>query len=361
MIASALELTCDAIPATMGIMTHEYLHTFELIDLYDYTFEGKGVGTFDIMAYPYGNSNDGYLPNSLSVWAKTAIDWLTCQDVTTSGTYTLKAAALAADCIKIQLQPGESTEDGKSKEEYLLIENRQQLGFDVELWKSGVVIYHIDNAADEQYARGFPGQGGWPGNGVSGFTVSMLWYCIGNWRSSYHFENVLFELQRHYQVAVLQADGLYEMEKNENNGNEGDIFVSGMSLGPNQDGNTYPNTDMYQGGDIKKSGVVIDIGDQTGTDFQITITFQGKSAADESENKPISSFAAPKKEPPPEEAQEQFRTPDAQEYRISGKIPQLAWYDEQEQQEAQARSSAAHRWRALVSFGAIASVVVAAL
>jgi M6 family metalloprotease-like protein len=168
MIASALDLTCDSNPAKMGIMTHEYLHTFELIDLYDYTFEGKGVGTYDIMAYPYGLGNDGYLPNSLSVWAKTTIDWLECQDVTSSGTYTLKAAALDAACIKILLQPGEL------KEEYLLIENRQLLGFDVELWKSGIMIYHIDDAADEQYQRGFPGQGGWPGNGVSG--------CCGLWR-----------------------------------------------------------------------------------------------------------------------------------------------------------------------------------
>jgi hypothetical protein len=114
------------------------------------------------MAYPYGLGNDGYPPNSLSVWAKTTIDWLECQDVTSVGTYTLKAAALDAACIKTLLHPGEL------KEEYLLIESRQQIGFDVELWKSGIMIYHIDDAADEQYQRGFPGQGRWPGNGVSG-------------------------------------------------------------------------------------------------------------------------------------------------------------------------------------------------
>ena len=52
MIASGMDLTCDSEPAKMGVMTHEYLHTFFLIDLYDYTFDGKGVGNFDIMAYP---------------------------------------------------------------------------------------------------------------------------------------------------------------------------------------------------------------------------------------------------------------------------------------------------------------------
>ena len=167
MIASALDLTCDSNPAKMGIMTHEYMHTFELIDLYDYTFEGKGIGTFDIMAYPYGFNNDGYLPNSMSVWAKSAIDWLSCQLVSTSGTYNLQPAAMYPACIKISLQ---TSADGK--EEFLLIENRQQISFDVELWKAGVMIYHIDDAADEQYARGFPGLGGWPGNGVSS---TYLW------------------------------------------------------------------------------------------------------------------------------------------------------------------------------------------
>jgi hypothetical protein len=47
-------------------------------------------------------------------------------------------------------------------DEYLLIENRQQAGFDLEFWSSGVVIYHIDDGANEQYARGYPGLAGFP-------------------------------------------------------------------------------------------------------------------------------------------------------------------------------------------------------
>ena len=145
MIASALDLTCDSEPAKMGVMTHEYLHTFDLIDMYDYSFEGKGVGQFDIMAYPYGFNNDGYIPVSLSVWAKTAIDWLQCEEVTTSGMYTLAPAALGPNCYRITLL----SEEESGRAEYLLLENRQQLAFDVDFWESGIVMYHIDDAASE--------------------------------------------------------------------------------------------------------------------------------------------------------------------------------------------------------------------
>ena len=102
---------------------------------------------------------------SLSVWAKTAIDWLNCTEVTSSGTYTLEPAALSPSCYRITLLSAEESESDKA--EYLLLENRQKAAFDVKFWISGVVIYHIDEAADEQYNRGFPGQSGWPGNGVS--------------------------------------------------------------------------------------------------------------------------------------------------------------------------------------------------
>ncbi|CAB9515747.1 Immune inhibitor A peptidase M6 [Seminavis robusta] len=300
MIASGLDRTCDANVAKMGVMTHEYLHTFYLIDLYDYTFQGKGVGNFDIMAYPYGFGNDGYLPVSLSVWAKLAIDWLSgCQEVTSSTSVTLGPAALASNCIKIPLQ------DFGGMEEYFLVENRQQLAFDVEFWQSGVMIYHIDDAANEQYDRGYPGQGGWPGNG------------------------------KHYQVAVMQADGNYDLEKGNNNADEGDMYLSGMSIGPNLDGNTWPNTDMYQGGFVARSGLTIEVGDLQGVNYKININFQGRSGGedDNNNNKPgfPSVFSSPEK--PPEEAQGQFRTPDDEDHRMSGKLPQLGWYEEEQQKK----------------------------
>ena len=113
--------------------------------------------------------------------------------------------------------------------EYLLIENRQPISFDAKLPAGGLAIWHIDEAATN-LVPGFPNQDGWPKNG------------------------------KHYKVALLQADGKYDLEQAINSGDSGDLFyASGQSrLGPSFMGGKYPNTDAYQGGLIKQSGVTIE-------------------------------------------------------------------------------------------------------
>lgn len=51
--------------------------------------------------------------------------------------------------------------------------------------------------------------------------------------------------KHHYRVAVLQADGNYDIEKGVNLGDETDLWVKDMVLGPGP--NVWPNTDSYQG------------------------------------------------------------------------------------------------------------------
>jgi len=38
-----------------AIISHEYMHTMGLVDLYDFDYEtpGKGTGAWDIMSHPY--------------------------------------------------------------------------------------------------------------------------------------------------------------------------------------------------------------------------------------------------------------------------------------------------------------------
>ena len=102
------------------------------------------------------------------------------------------------------------------------------------------------------------------------------------------------------------------------------MWDAGMSLGPNTDGNTFPNTDMYQGGLITASGITIDIQELSGSNFKVKVTM-GKRSADKDD---LLSSTPSKHDALQSAAEEQFRTPDADEFRMSGKLPQLPWFDE---------------------------------
>ena len=90
------------------------------------------------------------------------------------------------------------------------------------------MIWHIDTTAGGNSNEGYPGQSGWPENG------------------------------NHYKVAVLQADGDYDLEHGYNRGDGGDVYhASGVSsIGPGP--GIYPSTDSYQGGTILQTFVTID-------------------------------------------------------------------------------------------------------
>jgi hypothetical protein len=153
-------------------------------------------------------------------------------EITVDGTYQAKAVEVEPDIYIIR--------QGYANQEYLLIENRQAIpgDFDERFWKpGGITIYHIDDNLNVRSTgntpRGFPGQAGWPGNGD------------------------------HYPVALLQRDGLYELEQSLNGGHIDDVwFEADQELGPGNgeleaNNAPYPNTDGYANGDITVTGLII--------------------------------------------------------------------------------------------------------
>jgi len=221
-----------------------------LEDLYDGAdpLAASGIGAFDIMADPYGQNGDPDYPGHLSVLSKIWAEWIAPKEIKENGIYTLKAAEVSDEAYRITLA------DYGVVSEYLLIENRQPLEYDRDIWAGGLVIYHIDDAADLQMNKGYPGQDGWPENG------------------------------NHYFVAVLPKDGLYNLEKGDNNGDAGDMWLPGDVLGPGEGNTVFPNTDLYQGGFIQESGYWIQVLSQEGTDVTFRVGgFDGNPPPDGSE------------------------------------------------------------------------------
>jgi hypothetical protein len=236
--ASTYRGLCNLEINRFGVPVHEWFHgEFDLQDLYDTAgrYNGSrvatgGIGAFGLMAYAGGQKYDEAYPGILSPFSKMQIDALDPIEITKDGIYGARPSAIHPDVYMISAP----YEDG----EYLLIENRQPLLSDANLWEpGGIVIYHVDENTEGigNFVRGGPFVEGWPGNGD------------------------------HYMVAVLQADGKYELEMALNLGHINDFWNDGDVLGPGNgelvatDSGTYPNTDSYVDGNIRVTGLIIDL------------------------------------------------------------------------------------------------------
>lgn len=195
----------------IGVIAHETGHFLGLPDLYDTDGSGSGIGSYGLMANSWGFDGSQFYPPHFSPWSKVNLGWLTPTPLETSGSYDIHQAETNAQVYKIT--------QGYPNGEYLFIENRQPTGFDGAMPQGGLVIWHIDESAG-YYVEGYPSNGSWSGS--------------------------------HYRVAVLQADGAYDLEHGYDRGDAGDVWhANGNSdLGPSDVAGSgpFPNTDAYQGG-----------------------------------------------------------------------------------------------------------------
>ncbi|KAL7469812.1 hypothetical protein ACHAXS_010075 [Conticribra weissflogii] len=221
-VASSVRNKCNSDIVRVGIVTHEIGHQLGLPDLYDKTWDGNGIGNYDMMSRCWGWDGSGQYPPMFSPWAKMELGWLTPTEITSTGQYALGPAAQVAEAFIIK--------EGYPEGEYLLIENRQPMGFDSMLPQGGLAIWHIDENVKNQNNRGFLGQQDWPHNG------------------------------NHYKVALLQADGKQDLERKANNGDKNDLWHQdgeNTVLGPSLGNDVALSTDSYQNGVVKETGLWI--------------------------------------------------------------------------------------------------------
>jgi M6 family metalloprotease-like protein len=232
--SSALRGTCNADIVRIGVLVHELGHCLGLQDLYDETFHGSGLGSYDAMSSAWGYDGSGTVPPSLSAYSKVYLNWVDVRRIVYDGTYTIESSLTSNVVYKIDV--------GYPNGEYILLENRQRAGYDALLKGSGgIAIYHIDEKAmdAQNNERGYPNM---PSTALPRGTA-VPWPQNG----------------KHYMIALLPADGQYDLERGTNMGDATDLWHSESIRKELRSGllAPHPNTNSYQHGSVTPTGIRI--------------------------------------------------------------------------------------------------------
>jgi len=196
--------TTDPEDGGCGVIAHEFGHRpLGLPDLYDTDNSSEGLGNWSLMAAGSWNMNQTK-PAHLDAWCKTKVGFAAV-DTITSNMEQVAIPAIEDTGLVFRLWT-----DGMGGNQYFLIENRRLKKFDVGLPGQGLLIYHIDDAQSNNRNEWYPGH-----------TSSG-----------------------HYMVALEQADGRWDMEKNVNRGDAGDPFP-GTTYNRHFDSYSVPDSKDY--------------------------------------------------------------------------------------------------------------------
>lgn len=175
---------------TIGTFCHENGHLLcRFPDMYDYGnrdgdgFESAGIGGYCLMGA--GNHLDnGRTPAPVCGYLRELVGWADVVDLSQPGEKT----ATHSDYGKVMKYPTDKLN------EYFIIENRSQIDLDKHLPSSGLAVYHCDTKGSNEWQEG--------------------------------------SSTRHYQCALLQADGRKDLESNQNRGDGGDLYglITGTAL-----------------------------------------------------------------------------------------------------------------------------------
>lgn len=217
-------------PAQTGVYAHEFGHALGLPDFYDTVYSSEGVGNYSMMAggswmrYPNKAEYAGNSPTHFDPFSKIFLGWANPIEVTPeSGVKTITLpAANKADAgngiVKMEVP-------GSNGTEYFLFENMQQDGFNKGMNRQGenskgLVAWHVDENVINLYQTA-----GFRPNNVENWMNKRFQYNQSQTASN-------GDVVTHYGLSVLQADGLYNLEKNVNRGDAGDFFKTGSKITP---------------------------------------------------------------------------------------------------------------------------------
>ncbi|HEX9106227.1 MAG TPA: M6 family metalloprotease domain-containing protein [Longimicrobiales bacterium] len=122
-------------PLQVGVLAHETGHALGLPDLYDYAGTSQGIGAWGLMGT--GSHSAPWSPAHLSAWSKEQLGWVKEVWLRHDTTGLAFPAVETSHTVFRYDLPGT---DG----EYLLLENRQQIGSDKALPGEGLLAWHVD-------------------------------------------------------------------------------------------------------------------------------------------------------------------------------------------------------------------------
>ncbi|GAA3015072.1 hypothetical protein GCM10020229_27820 [Kitasatospora albolonga] len=185
--------------AKIGVCAHELGHLlFGFPDLYDTDGTSEGVGNWCLMGGgSWGGGGD--VPTHPSAWCKVNQGWASATVVTSGGPVTFEDVKSSHTVHRLW-------KDGAGGNEYFLVENRQQSGYDVSLPGAGLLIWHVDESK--------------PGNTD----------------------------ENHYKVGLVQADDRRDLELARNRGDGGDPYPGSAGRTEFSSGST-PSSKSYAGAD----------------------------------------------------------------------------------------------------------------
>ena len=196
---------------SIGTFCHENGHLLcRFPDMYDYgerdgdTMASAGIGTYCLMGS--GNHRDrGRSPSPVCAYLRDLVGWCENEtDLSVAGTYSADHGDYNR-VLKFRTN---------KPNEYFLIENRSKIGLDRANPSSGLAVYHCDTLGSNELQMGTP--------------------------------------TKHYQCALLQADGEQHLELNANTGDGADLFgaVAGTALSSE----SRPHSREWDG---RESGLVV--------------------------------------------------------------------------------------------------------
>ncbi|RSD25004.1 M6 family metalloprotease domain-containing protein [Mesobacillus subterraneus] len=216
-------------PAQTGVYAHEFGHALGLPDFYDTVYTSEGVGNYSMMAggswmrYPDAAAYGGNSPTHFDPFSKIFLGWVNpievkpgeVQEITLPP---INKATADNGIVKMEVP-------GSNGTEYFLFENIQQDGFNQGMIRQGenakgLVAWHVDENVINLYQTA-----GFRPNNVENWMNKRFQYNQSQTASN-------GEVVTHYGLSVLQADGLYDLEKNVNRGDAGDFFKTGSKITP---------------------------------------------------------------------------------------------------------------------------------